>query len=259
MDQNCYLVGYLRALYPGQPAVLGYLPDARCRRGAGRVIRYESHELALVEAWVAGGNYVLAPDARYREGLLKGAQDALTAWRRLGKTAAWLRANVALFRQPALPLDYGAGGPERQCRSRSPTCATGSTSPRRWWTLRIPPHADPRRRLVIAAAGIETPQGEVAKPHSGARHGRRHRRRRRARREGLVAGARHETPEQLPGPRALLVRQGPDCRLPGAGLRSRRIRPRPHRLSRPRSGGPRESGTARRDWSWRPRRRRPGR
>ncbi len=161
MDQNCYLVGYLRALYPGQPAVLAYLPNAEAGVESGRVIRYESHELALVEAWVAGGNYVLAPDLRYREGLLKGAQDALTAWRRLGKTAAWLRANVALFRQPALPLITVLVDRGDMSLEIANLCYRFNVSPA-LVEASNPPAADPRRRLVIAAAGIEAPKGGVA-------------------------------------------------------------------------------------------------
>ncbi len=160
MDQNCYLVGYLRALYPDQPAVLAYLPDADAGVAPGRVIRYESHELALVEAWVAGGNYVLAPDARYREGLLKGAPDALTAWLRLGKTAAWLRANVALFRQPALPLITVLVDRSEISLEIANLCYRFNVSPALVGAPNLPA-ADPRRRLVIAAAGIATPQGEV--------------------------------------------------------------------------------------------------
>ena len=160
MDQNCYLVEYLRALYPGQPAVLAYLPNADAGVAPGRVIRYESHELALVEAWVAGGNYVLAPDARYREGLLKGAQDALTAWRRLGKTAAWLRANVALFRQPALPIITVLVDRSDISLEIANLCYRFNVSPALVEASNLPA-ADPRRRLVIAAAGIATPQGEV--------------------------------------------------------------------------------------------------
>jgi hypothetical protein len=160
MDQNCYLVAYLRTLYPAQPAVLAYLPNADAGVESGRVIRYESHELALVEAWVAGGNYVLAPDARYREGLRKGAQDALTAWRRLGKTAAWLRANVDLFRQPALPLITVLVDRGDMSLEIANLCYRFNVSPA-LVEASNPPAADARRRLVIAAAGIEAPKGEV--------------------------------------------------------------------------------------------------
>jgi hypothetical protein len=160
MDQNCYLVGYLRALYPSQPAVLAYLPDADAGVEPGRVIRYESHELALVEAWVAGGNYVLAPGARYREGLLKGAPDALAAWRRLGKTAAWLRANVALFRQPALPVITVLVDRSDLSLEIANLCYRFNVSPALLEPSNLPA-ADPRRRLVIAAAGIAAPQGAI--------------------------------------------------------------------------------------------------
>ena len=65
-----------------------------------RMIPFESLELALVEAWAAGGNYVLALEPKYREALLRGEQKAMTAWRSLGQTARWLREHASLFRQP---------------------------------------------------------------------------------------------------------------------------------------------------------------
>jgi hypothetical protein len=160
MDQNCYLVGYLRALHPDQPALLAYLPDADAGIQPGRVVHFDSFELALVEAWVAGGNYVLGIDTRFREALLKGAQDALTAWRNLGRTAAWLRANSALFRQPALPVitvlvDEGAVSLEI-----ANLCYRYTISPA-LVPATNPPAPDPLRRLVVAAAGIATPNAGI--------------------------------------------------------------------------------------------------
>jgi len=160
MDQNCYLVGYLRALHPDQPAVLAYLPDAAAGIQPGRVVRFDSFELALVEAWVAGGNYVLGLDTRFRDALLTGVQDAGTAWRNLGRTAAWLRANSALFRQPALPVitvlvDEGAVSLEI-----ANLCYRFNVSPA-LVPATDPPAPDPRRRLVVAAAGIATPSAGI--------------------------------------------------------------------------------------------------
>ena len=56
VDANGYQAGYLRALYPDRPPVLAYLPD----KLGDRVVPYDSLELALIEAWVAGGNYIMA-------------------------------------------------------------------------------------------------------------------------------------------------------------------------------------------------------
>jgi hypothetical protein len=103
INANGYYVRYLRALYPGRPAVLGYLPDERAGLKAGRQVPFETLETALIDAWVFGGNYILGIDPRYREALLRSDERAAAAWKRLGRTALWLRENAALFRQPVLP------------------------------------------------------------------------------------------------------------------------------------------------------------
>src|SRR5687767_50061 len=51
VDANGYQAGYLRALYPNRPPVLAYLPD----KLGDRSVPYDSLELALIEAWTAGG------------------------------------------------------------------------------------------------------------------------------------------------------------------------------------------------------------
>ena len=63
VDANGYQAGYLRAIYPNRPPVLAYLPD----KLEDRVVPYDSLELALIEAWVAGGNYIMAMEPHYRE------------------------------------------------------------------------------------------------------------------------------------------------------------------------------------------------
>ena len=58
IDANGYWLGYLRALYPRRPPVLAYQPPS------GRLLPFDTLELALLEAWVAGGNYLLSIDPR---------------------------------------------------------------------------------------------------------------------------------------------------------------------------------------------------
>ena len=53
-----------------------------------------------MDAWAAGGNYLLAPDAAYRNALLRGDPAATSAWAQLGRTARWLKENRELLRQP---------------------------------------------------------------------------------------------------------------------------------------------------------------
>ncbi len=156
VDANGYWVGCLRAVRPEHPAVLGYLPDAKAGVGAERIIRFDSLELALIEAWVSGGNYLLALEPGYRKALLSGDDKASAAWRSLGRTAEWLRKNVELFRQPAMPvitalIEPGADSAElvnlMYRRIASPAVADAKR----------PPVADPERILALVAAGIHAP------------------------------------------------------------------------------------------------------
>lgn len=160
IDQNCHLIGYLRALHPGQPALLGYLPDSDAGVQEGRVIRFESLELALTEAWVTGGNYVMSLGTRLRDALLKGAPDALAAWRTLGRTAQWLRDNIALFRQPVLPIVTVLVDENESALEIANLSYRNNVSPA-LAAATNPPAADPRRRLVLVAAGIDAPKGEA--------------------------------------------------------------------------------------------------
>lgn len=57
-------------------------------------------KLGLIDAWAAGGNYILAPEAALRDALLAGNHAAMAAWSQTGWTAGWLKAQQSLFRQP---------------------------------------------------------------------------------------------------------------------------------------------------------------
>jgi hypothetical protein len=162
MDQNCSLVRYVRALYPRLPCVLGYSPDRDAGVSPDQLLAFDSLELALVEAWVSGGNYVMALHPRFREALLNGASDAVSTWRRIGRTARWLRAHENLFRQPPLStvtvlVDDGHMSEEiahlsfRQ--NVSPALVAAAN----------PPAPDPAHCRVLVAAGIEPPQNEAKK------------------------------------------------------------------------------------------------
>ena len=87
IDANGYLVAWTKALFPGRAPLLAYLPDSHAGIAQGQVIAYDSLELALIDAWAAGGNYLLAPDAAYRNALLRGDPAAAAAWSQLGLTA----------------------------------------------------------------------------------------------------------------------------------------------------------------------------
>lgn len=158
VDSNGYWIGYLRALYPGRPPVLGYLPD----KLGDRAVPYDSLELALIEAWTAGGNYVLALEKHYRTALLQQDPRASAAWEQLGRTGRWLRENEALFRQPSLPIvtalvDPGAATAEianlLYRRNVSPLLAPAAA----------PPPPDPQRRLALVAVNLRQPAPETVK------------------------------------------------------------------------------------------------
>lgn len=160
INANGYLVRYLRALYPRRPAVLGYLPDESAGLRAGRSVPFETLEVALIDAWAYGGNYVLAVEPRYREALLRSDERALAAWRRLGRTARWLRENAALFRQSALPAVTAL-------IEKGPTCAElanllyrHGASPALEPAAR-PPAPGKTPLTLLSAVNIATPEGEA--------------------------------------------------------------------------------------------------
>ena len=161
VDANGYWIGILRSLYPNRPAVLGYLPDDKAGVKSEALLPYSSLELALVEAWVNGGNYVLALEPRYHARLLRGEMKALTAWRQLGRTARWLGKHVSLFRQATFPaitvlVEADEGLAEivnllyRQ--NVSPALANAAD----------PPPPDPLRRFALVAVGIHPP-GQIGR------------------------------------------------------------------------------------------------
>jgi hypothetical protein len=158
IDANGYKVGYLRALSPNRPAVLHYKPD----KLGDRAVPYDSLELALIEAWDAGGNYILAMEPNYREALRRNDPKATAAWQQLGKTAKWLRENIALFRQPTVPIvtavvDEGEESAEivnlMYRRNVSPAIVSASAIPAR----------DPAKRLAVVAVNLKTPPRDVMK------------------------------------------------------------------------------------------------
>jgi hypothetical protein len=155
VDANGYQVGYLRALYPDRVPVLGYLPD----KLADRVVPFDSLELALIEAWTAGGNYILSVEPHYREALLRKDPNATAAWEQLGRTARWLRKHIEVFRQPTLPIvtalvDSGTATAEianlLYRRNVSPALASVTAIP----------SPDPQKRLALVAANLKVPNSE---------------------------------------------------------------------------------------------------
>ena len=159
MDQNCWLVNFLRARYPKTGAVLGYAPDQDGGVKPTQMVAYDALELALVDSWVSGGNYLMSLHPSLREALLKGEAKALDAWRKLGRTAGWLRENEALYRQPMLPIvTVLVGGDLSQeiaslsfRQNVSPSLVDAAA----------PPAPDPSKCKLLVAVGLESPSAEV--------------------------------------------------------------------------------------------------
>lgn len=159
VDANGYLVAWLRALYPNRPAVLGYAADEKAGVKPDRLVGYDTLELALVEAWTAGGNWIVSLPPSYRNALLAGEAKARQAWQNLGRSARWLKANAGLFGRAPLPSVTAlveTGRPTAEIanllhrRGASPALASVLT----------PPPPDPSRRLAVVAASIRDPKPE---------------------------------------------------------------------------------------------------
>ncbi len=91
LDANSSLIAHLRAMYPGRRAVLGYRPDKDGGVPETRAVPPSSAEVALADAFSAGGNVVLSLPGDYRGGLLKGAARALEAWKSLAAVHGFVR------------------------------------------------------------------------------------------------------------------------------------------------------------------------
>jgi hypothetical protein len=154
VNANGYLVHGQLAKAPGKPVLLAHQPDEKGGLAKDRVVPFETLELALAEARVYGGNFVLAVDPRYREGLLAKQPKALDAWRNLGRTAKWLKENAGMFGQRPVPaitavLDSSDHTLEfanlMVRRGANPYLVMASN----------PPKPNPAEILTIAAAGIK--------------------------------------------------------------------------------------------------------
>ena len=169
IDANGYLVAWSKALFPDRAPVLGYLPDSEAGIAKDQVVSYDSLELALVDAWAAGGNYLLAPDAAYRNALLRGDPAATAAWAQLGRTARWLKENQALLRQPPFGTITVLVEPGEATAEIAALMFRQSGSPELVSTERVPA-PDARRRPLIVAAGIRPPSPALRRLSTGACH-----------------------------------------------------------------------------------------
>jgi len=170
VDANAYRVAWLKALYPEQLPVLGYLPDKDAGIPAGQAIAYNSLELGLIDAWAAGGNYILAPDAAMRDALLGGNHAAMAAWSQMGRTALWLKEHQPLFRQPPPGTITVLVEPDETTAEIAALMYRQSASPALVSAGRVPA-PDAASRPIVVAAGIRPPSPAVRAlllSHAGA-------------------------------------------------------------------------------------------
>lgn len=100
LDANTSLVAQLRAMRPERPAVLGYRPDKDGGVPETRSVPPRSAEVALADAFSAGGSLVLSIPDLYREALLNQQPQALEAWKSLAGVHAFIGATSALAATP---------------------------------------------------------------------------------------------------------------------------------------------------------------
>ncbi len=156
IDANGFRYAWLKALCPRKHPALAYLPNEAAGLKPDTIVPFESLELALTEAWLHGGNYILAMEPRYRAALLRRDTRALKAWRSLSRTAHWLKDNRALFNQPFVPritLLVDSGEPAAEIANlMMRQCASPALEP-----FHAPPAPDPERRVVLVAASPAVP------------------------------------------------------------------------------------------------------
>jgi len=160
VDANGYWIGILRAFYPNRPALLGYLPDEKAGVKPGALLPFDSLELALVEAWVNGGNYLLTLEPRYHARLLRGEAKAMGAWRRLGRTAHWLEKHASFLRQATFPAITALVEPDSGLAEIANLLYRHNASPA-LASAANPPAPDPLRLLALVAVGIHPPEAGI--------------------------------------------------------------------------------------------------
>ena len=159
IDSNAWLVSYQGAMEPGKPVLLGYQPNEKAGVTPERMMPFESLEIGLMEARAMGGNWIAAPDERFRRSLSSSDAAAVDAWKKFAVFAAWLKANKTLFGHPMFAtitamVDQGMSQEYANLLFRR------GASPRLVRAADVPaPSAD---CLAMVAAGIKKPEPEVA-------------------------------------------------------------------------------------------------
>ena len=167
VDANGYLVAFHRAIHPSRPAVLGYEANEKAGVKPDVEIPYGTTELALVEARVGGGNFILDLPERYREKLLMADPAAIASWKSLAATTKWLKENSKLFGLPVLPQIKALVEPGGFTREIANLLHRRGASPSLCLANSLP--ASNAASLVWVAAGLkEVPAACIAATELGA-------------------------------------------------------------------------------------------
>lgn len=153
LDANGFRVQHLRALFPDRPAVLAYQPNEKAGVKPERLLPYTSLELALVEAWAWGGNFVLSPDRDLTRALEQNEPKARNAWAQLGRTTRWLGEHRALFGQPATAVLTTLVEDSEETAEIANLQVRNNASPA-LAPLAAPPKPDPQAVHVLVAASL---------------------------------------------------------------------------------------------------------
>ena len=154
IDSNAWLVRCQHAMHPGKPVLLGYQANEKAGVAADRMVPLESLEIGLMEARAMGGNWIAAPDERFRRLLNGNDAGAVDAFTKFGVFAAWLKANKGLFGHPMFGTITAMVDDEMSQEHANLMFRRGA-SPKLVRPADVP--APSAECLCMVAAGVKTP------------------------------------------------------------------------------------------------------
>jgi hypothetical protein len=160
VDANGFWYGWLKALHPAKPALLGYQADEKAGLKPDRMVPHDTGELALVEAWVSGGNWILSLPRRFRDQLMKKDAGAAADWKRLAGTARWLQEHETLFRRPVVPIVTTLVDATETTAEVANLMYRQNVSPA-LHAAASPPAPDPEHVKVLVAVSVEKPAAQA--------------------------------------------------------------------------------------------------
>jgi hypothetical protein len=154
IDASGYCARCLRAIAPDRPPLLV------CPAGRDATVPFDSFELALIQARVAGGNSIAPLEPRFRKALLASDPKATAAWKNLRSTVTWLQTNAELLGRPILPTVTALVAPGADAAELANLLTRQGASPR-IADAAHPPPSDPEHCLALIAASVPAPQAQA--------------------------------------------------------------------------------------------------